>query len=87
MVLGLGAVTSLDIISVGIDSDNCGGVDYDQSEQIRRQQMTNKEKLKEVFPKNIFIQRKEEDKTVALMVSDEWLEAEYIDPSHEEKED
>lgn len=46
--------------------------------------MTNEEKLREVFPKTIFIQRKEEDKTAALMVSDEWLEAEYIDPSHEE---
>lgn len=46
--------------------------------------MTNEEKLREVFPKNIFIQRKEEDKTTALMISDEWLESEYIDPSHEE---
>lgn len=46
--------------------------------------MTNEEKLREVFPKTIFIQRKEEDKTAALMVSDEWLESEYIDPSHEE---
>lgn len=46
--------------------------------------MTNEEKLREVFPKTIFIQRKEEDKTTALMISDEWLESEYIDPSHEE---
>ena len=46
--------------------------------------MTNEEKLREVFPKTIFIQRKEEDKTAALMVSDEWLESEYIDPSHKE---
>lgn len=46
--------------------------------------MTNEEKLREVFPKTIFIQRKEEDKTTALMVSDEWLESEYIDSSHEE---
>ena len=46
--------------------------------------MTNEEKLREVFPKTIFIQRKEEDKTAALMVSDEWLESEYIDPDHEE---
>lgn len=46
--------------------------------------MTNEEKLREVFPKTIFIQKKEEDKTTALMVSDEWLESEYIDPNHEE---
>lgn len=46
--------------------------------------MTNEEKLREVFPKNIFIQRKEEDKTTALMISDEWLKSEYIDPGHEE---
>ena len=46
--------------------------------------MTNEEKLKEVFPKTIFIQKKEENKTAALMVSDEWLESEYIGPSHEE---
>lgn len=47
--------------------------------------MTNEEKLREVFPKTIFIQRKEEDKTAALMVSDEWLEAEYIEPQAENK--
>lgn len=46
--------------------------------------MTNEEKLREVFPKTMFIQKKEEDKTTALMISDEWLESEYIDPSHEE---
>lgn len=47
MVLGLGAVTSLDIISVGIDSDNCGVVDHDLVEQIRRQQMDS-QKIKEI---------------------------------------
>ena len=46
--------------------------------------MTNEEKLREVFPKTMFIQKKEEDKTTALMISDEWLESEYIDSSHEE---
>lgn len=46
--------------------------------------MTNEEKMREVFPKTIFIQRRDEDKTAALMVSDEWLEAEYIEPSHKE---
>ena len=47
--------------------------------------MTNEEKLREVFPKTIFIiDEKEEDKTTALMVSDEWLESEYIEPNHEE---
>lgn len=46
--------------------------------------MTNEEKLREVFPKTIFIQKKEENKTAALMVSDEWLDSEYIGPSHEE---
>lgn len=48
--------------------------------------MTNEEKLREVFPKTIFIQRKEEDKTAALMVSDEWLKAEYIEPQAESEE-
>lgn len=48
--------------------------------------MTNEEKLREVFPKTIFIQRKEEDKTAALMVSDEWLEAEYIEPQTESED-
>lgn len=45
--------------------------------------MTNEEKLREVFPKTIFIQKKEKNNTTALMVTDEWLESEYIDPSHE----
>ena len=42
--------------------------------------MTNIEKLREVFPNTIFIYRKEDDKTTALMCSDEWLESEYKAP-------
>jgi hypothetical protein len=41
--------------------------------------MTNREKLHEVFPKTIFIYEKQEDKTCAIMCSDEWLDAEYIE--------
>ena len=39
--------------------------------------MTNLEKLREVFPHTIFIFQKKEDKTAAIMCSDEWLNAEY----------
>ena len=39
--------------------------------------MTNEEKLREIFPKTIFIYRKEDDKTAAIQCSDEWLKAEY----------
>ena len=43
--------------------------------------MTNREKLKEVFPYTIFIYRKENDKTNAIMCTDEWLDSEYIEPT------
>ena len=43
--------------------------------------MTNREKLKEVFPYTIFIYRKEDDKTNAIMCTDEWLDSEYIAPT------
>ena len=43
--------------------------------------MTNEEKLREVFPKTIFIYRKEDDKTVAIQCSNEWLNAEYKEPT------
>ena len=43
--------------------------------------MTNREKLKEVFPYTIFIYRKEDDKTDAIMCTDEWLDSEYIEPT------
>lgn len=39
--------------------------------------MTNREKLREVFPRTIFIYEKKADKTCAIMCSDEWLDAEY----------
>ena len=42
--------------------------------------MTNEEKLREIFPKTIFIYRKEGDKTTAIQCSDEWLNAEYKEP-------
>ena len=47
--------------------------------------MTNQEKLREVFPKTIFIYRKENDKTVGFVCSEEWLESEYIEPQADDK--
>lgn len=41
--------------------------------------MTNREKLHEVFPKTIFIYQKQDNKTCAIMCSDEWLDAEYTE--------
>lgn len=41
--------------------------------------MTNQEKLREVFPRTIFIYQKEDDRTCAIMCSDEWLNAEYTE--------
>lgn len=49
--------------------------------------MTNREKLKEIFPKTIFIYHKKYDKTDAIMCSDEWLDAEYIEPQESEGEE
>ena len=43
--------------------------------------MTNGEKLKEMFPNTIFIYQKEEDKTKAIVCSDEWLDMEYKEPT------
>ena len=42
--------------------------------------MTNEDKLREIFPKTIFVQYKESDKLTALVCSDEWLNAEYKEP-------
>lgn len=42
--------------------------------------MTNEDKLREIFPKTIFLQHKESDKITALVCSDEWLNAEYQEP-------
>ena len=44
--------------------------------------MTNGEKLREVFPNTIFIYQKEDDRTTALMCSDEWLKSEYKAPDN-----
>ena len=55
-----------------------------ESKKHWRQQMTNREKLKEVFPYTIFIYRKEDDKTNAIMCTDEWLDSEYIEPQESE---
>lgn len=41
--------------------------------------MTNREKLHEVFPKTLFIYQKQDNKTCAIMCSDEWLDAEYTE--------
>lgn len=46
--------------------------------------MTNREKLQEVFPRTIFIYRKENDKTNAIICTDEWLDSEYIEPQKSE---
>ena len=43
--------------------------------------MTNEDKLREIFPKTIFLQLKENDKITALVCSDEWLNAEYQEPT------
>ena len=40
--------------------------------------MTNKEKLREVFPNTIFLYQKDtKNRTVAILCADEWLDAEY----------
>lgn len=45
--------------------------------------MTNHEKIKEVFPKTIFIfQKNANDETTAIMCSDEWLDAEYTEETN-----
>ena len=49
--------------------------------------MTHREKLKEIFPHTIFIYRKEDDKTNAIMCTDDWLDSEYIEPQESEVED
>lgn len=46
--------------------------------------MTNREKLREVFPHVIFIYHKVDDKTNAIIYSDEWLDSEYIGPQESE---
>lgn len=45
--------------------------------------MTNREKIREVFPHVIFIYQKMDYKTNAIMCSDEWLDSEYIEPQAE----
>ena len=42
--------------------------------------MTNKEKLREIFPHVIFIEEKENGRIKALVCSDEWLISEYKEP-------
>lgn len=49
--------------------------------------MTNREKLKEIFPSTIFIYRKEDDKINAIMCTDEWLDSEYEPNDPQESED
>lgn len=49
--------------------------------------MTNREKIREVFPHVIFIYQKVDDKTNAIMCSDEWLDSEYIEPQGSEDEE
>lgn len=48
--------------------------------------MTNKEKLREVFPNTLFLYQKDtKNRTVAILCSDEWLDAEYNEQKEEEK--
>lgn len=48
--------------------------------------MTNAEKLKLVFPNTLFlIQKDSRNRTVAIMISDEWLNAEYDNQEEERK--
>ena len=43
--------------------------------------MTNREKLREIFPHTIFIEeRSAEKKLIALVCSDEWMDSEYKEP-------
>lgn len=46
--------------------------------------MTNREKIREVFPRVIFIYQKVDGKTKAILCSDEWLDSEYIEPQKSE---
>lgn len=40
--------------------------------------MTNREKLKSIFPNTIFLYQKDIlNRTIAIIVSDEWLDADY----------
>lgn len=39
--------------------------------------MTNEEKLRQTFPRTIFVLEKEADKVKGIVVSDEWMNAEY----------
>lgn len=44
--------------------------------------MTNREKLKEVFPNTIFIEQKyTEGKVIGLVCSDDWMDSEYNENS------
>ena len=46
--------------------------------------MTNKEKLREVFPNTIFLYQKDtKSRIVAILCSDEWLDAEYNEQKEE----
>lgn len=47
--------------------------------------MTNREKLREVFPRTIFIEQRVENKINALVVTDEWLDSEYKGPDERSK--
>lgn len=47
--------------------------------------MTNREKIREVFPHVIFIYQKVDDKTNAIMCTDEWLDSEYIEPQESDE--
>ena len=49
--------------------------------------MTNKEKLREVFPNTIFLYQKDtKNRTVAILCADEWLDAEYNEQKEEEEQ-
>lgn len=40
--------------------------------------MTNREKLRDIFPNTIFLYQKDiQNKTIAIICSDEWLDADY----------
>ena len=48
--------------------------------------MTNKEKLREVFPNTLFLYQKDtKNRIVAILCSDEWLDSEYNEQKEEEE--
>lgn len=49
--------------------------------------MTNREKLRNIFPNTIFLYQKDiQNRTIAIICSDEWLDADYDEQKEKGKE-